>query len=181
MARRASSTEAALTTRGAPRAQNSLASQEPSSCASFEMSTPSAGETSPTRDADTGLTVGIANRTAEVVIIEWDRCSLVDATGQAHRVVREVVPLGSHEQPQAPTTVPPGAHVVETVFPADAVEYRDGRWRRRLFLPANDAEARGFEFTLVLAVNIENRTMTVRRRMRVTDFKVEDHVEDKEY
>lgn len=65
----------------------------------------------------------IKNKTNETFYIDWDKSSLIDTYGEAHRIVTGKVSLNTKNNPQIPTPVTPGAKISETIFPADYLYY----------------------------------------------------------
>lgn len=96
----------------------------------------------------TSVGIDLMNRTSDPLKIMWDDISLI-IDGQAHRIIHTGVRLIEKEKPQAPTTVPPGASLVDQITPVDNIyiltdtwayralinKYETGRHSIRVYLP----------------------------------------------
>jgi len=49
--------------------------------------------------------------------IKWDDCSYVSPSGETMRIIHSGVKLIDRDKPQAPTTIPPGAKIVDQFVP----------------------------------------------------------------
>lgn len=68
----------------------------------------------------------LSNRTDQAISIIWDACSITLPSGQTSQVIHEGIRYMHKQEPMAPTTVPPGASIQESVIPTVNIYYSDG-------------------------------------------------------
>ena len=136
-------------------------------------------------DVTDAVHVGVANMSQEPVRLLWDECAYIDIDGESHRLVMARAARGQEPPPQVPTSVVPGSHVEQTLYPANA---RDGdrfdplfpgrpaalrrpeRFLRRLWPfgltpPAHPAAGRQVSVFLVMERGGKKRTLTAPYRI----------------
>ena len=100
----------------------------------------------------------LRNNAGEPIRINWDEVSYVDPSGSSHRVMHSGVKYSERNNPQAPTTVPPGARIEDILQPTDMVEYSDvlSEWREDNFFPGSNAalETVGQTFSVFMPLDI---------------------------
>lgn len=101
-----------------------------------------------------GLSLDIQNKAGGVVQILWDQCSFVGTDGYADGVIHTGTRLVEKGAPQAPTTIPPGAKVEESVYPKKKISWVDG-WVYESLFPEQDTG----KFTLLLALSVDGKTV----------------------
>jgi hypothetical protein len=104
----------------------------------------------------------IANQTSAPMKIDWNSAAYVDPGGQSHRVLHRGVTLTERANVMAPTVVPPGARVTDTVYPSDYVVDTSGRYgawtERPLFPHAPAARAlKGKRFSVLLPIEVDGK------------------------
>lgn len=68
----------------------------------------------------------LQNKAQTAIEIDWSHASFVDTDAGAHRVIHEGIRYIERDKAPAPTVVPPGANVRDTVLPSDYVSYESG-------------------------------------------------------
>lgn len=108
---------------------------------------------------------------SEPVLVDWDRSTLVDGSGLAHRVIHGGVRFIERGTSQPKTAIPPLSRVEEVVIPADAVYFESTQygssWRTHPLVPLS-ASSVGSAVRLHLAVVFQGRDYTVTTPLRVT-------------
>ena len=75
----------------------------------------------------------IQNKSAGGAKINWDDLSFISPINRASRVIHSGIRLVDRNNPQAPTTIPPGSSVTDNVIPSENIKYVDGWEQGRLF------------------------------------------------
>ena len=117
----------------------------------------------------------LRNASDEPIRINWDEISYVDPTGGSHRIMHQGIKYSERENPQAPTTVPPGARIEDTLQPTDMVRFvragSSSEWREDALFPGGEAafRAEGQEFSVFMPLLIGGETVNYNFRFRVSD------------
>ena len=74
----------------------------------------------------TDIAFALKNQTGEPAKIHWEEASLT-IRGTSERVLHSGILYGNRDQPQIPTTIPPGAQIRDFVFPAKNACYRQAQ------------------------------------------------------
>jgi len=94
-----------------------------------------------------------------MIEVDWNRTVIVDARGNALRVVHSGVSLLQSGSPMVPTVVPSGSAIRELVFPAASIEIHRGAW---LATPLFESMKPGSTFSLSVAIEVDRRPETKR-------------------
>jgi hypothetical protein len=114
----------------------------------------------------------IQNNSDKLLVIDWDRSSLVDERKRARRIIHAGTRLLVRNEVQAPTSVPPGARLEEFIMPADAFENRSGNgWVQTYWLPTAEGKV-DKELRLVLSYTLDGVAGTLIQRVRLVSVDV---------
>lgn len=80
-----------------------------------------------------GLALILENGTGETLEVDWNRVSLVDGEGTAHRTIKSGVRLLDRFHPMAPSILPPYSRIREVIFPADHITHSGSAWHAEQF------------------------------------------------
>jgi hypothetical protein len=84
-----------------------------------------------TRDLMVGtpaLGLQARNKTQDVIEIDWNRTVLVDPNGQTQRVIHQGVKIADRASATAPSIIPPGAMLKDSVIPSEGIRFESGRY-----------------------------------------------------
>jgi hypothetical protein len=124
-------------------------------------------------DADHGdLGFNLINKTDRAIKINWDDISFVSPRGKANRVVHTGIRYIERDATQAPTTVPPGAKLIDALTPVVLIYYSDG-----LNLGSYGTYGQGWKtaplFQGYNKIDIENKEMSLYLPLEISGEKKE--------
>ncbi|HEU4344693.1 MAG TPA: hypothetical protein VFU31_24320 [Candidatus Binatia bacterium] len=76
--------------------------------------------------APLGISVEITNLSNAGITIDWNAVSIVDASGEAHKVIHEGVKMADRSSVMASITIAPGGKVEDFIYPSSFVSLRSG-------------------------------------------------------
>jgi hypothetical protein len=118
------------------------------------------------------LAFSIQNNSNKLLVIDWDRSSLVDETNRARRIIHAGTRLVVRNEVQAPSSVPPGARLEEFIMPADAFENDPSKgWIETYWLPTQEGKL-DKELRLVLSYTLDGLAGTLIQRVRLVTVDV---------
>jgi hypothetical protein len=102
------------------------------------------------------IAFALLNKTDEPIVIPWDQVSFVDVENKSHKVMHQGVRFIERDQPQSPTTIPPGALVEDFVYPSDAATFLAGQWITPMIFPhgPRSAEYKGKNFSVFMPLQV---------------------------
>lgn len=75
---------------------------------------------------DNGIHFSLQNKADSALVLDWDKASYVDFSGQSHRVIHTGVRLMDRDKSQASTLIPPTARIEDEFFPVDNISWESG-------------------------------------------------------
>jgi hypothetical protein len=90
------------------------------------------------------IAFSIHNKTSDVITIDWNQVSYIDAFGKSHKVIHSGVKFIDKDRSQVPTTIPPNAHIEDVLVPSDYIRYIGVAglgWSKGALFPSSPEEA----------------------------------------
>jgi hypothetical protein len=118
------------------------------------------------------IAFALTNLSQEAVRIDWESSSIILPSGQASNVIHEGVRYINSDSYMAPTTLPTGSTVYDSVIPTDSLSYATSSgWKIRSMGLSSDAE-----FGLYLALVVDGAAVGYDFRFHVMDLQNLDPV-----
>ena len=115
----------------------------------------------------------LTNRASGPLVIDWERATYIDLSGNKHRVIHQGVPLAEKDKKQKPTHLEAGASVDEMVYPADLVAgsrvFEDWRLNPVMPLPEYAKDYRWRTFGLLLPLQAAGKEQQYLFTIRLED------------
>lgn len=110
--------------------------------------------------AATGIQFTLKNKGSGPIRIDWNSVAYVDVSGQSQGVIHNGIKYADRTAPKAPTIVPPGATVSDTIVPVNNVEWLNADWVTHPLLPSGPSALKliGSELSVFLPLDIEGKT-----------------------
>jgi len=151
---------------------------------SFEMVEPDKNSSLNFSDDDLSIAfaltkrnIGFAleNTSDQPIRIKWDEIAYVDPSGTSHRTMHNGVKYSERNNPQSPTTVPPGARIEDVLVPSDKVRYSDilDEWVEGPILPAGNTatQQKGNTFQVFMPLEVGGETSNYTFKFKITDVR----------
>jgi hypothetical protein len=114
------------------------------------------------------------NKTDNPISIDWNQISYIDLSGTAHRVIHQGVKLIDRDKPQAQTVIPPTAKIVDFVYPADLVTWRENDWEELPLLPPSQEalQHKGQTFGVFIPLEINGQKKNYLFTVKIVDVQI---------
>ncbi len=119
----------------------------------------------------------LRNKSDQPIQIDWNQVAYVDVTGESHKVIHAGVKYIDRDKTLAPTTVPPSAHIKDTIFPADYVHYTGGEfggWMEDPLFPNGKAadSYKGKTFVVFIPLKVGSSQRTYTFKFKIADVQL---------
>jgi hypothetical protein len=78
--------------------------------------------------ADSSIAINLKNKSSKTIKVIWDEVTLIGSEGQVERVFHEGIKIADRAQPMAPSIVPAGSTLTDSVTPVNKVDWVYNGW-----------------------------------------------------